>query len=245
MQMNEFTEIIKDAIINRTMETKDYKCRYCGRGYRKESTLIAHSCEQKRRAVQEKEAGVQLGLQAYLRFYEMTQGSAKFKTYEDFCSSPYYNAFVKFGKHMVNIRAINTRGFIEYVIKENKKLDYWCKDDIYQAFLYEHLRKEAVQDALERSMNTMITWAEDNQSVWNHYFIYANTNTIVHAITTGRISSWVIFNSASGVALLDKLTVEQIEIIYPYIDPDYWKRKFVDYFADTEWVKHMMKEAGV
>jgi len=94
-------------------------------------------------------------------------------------------------------------------------------------------------------MNTMITWAEDNQSVWNHYYIYANTNTIVHAITTGRISSWVIFNSASGVALLDKLTVEQIEIIYPYIDPDYWKIKFVDYFADTEWVKHMMKEAGL
>ena len=146
---------------------------------------------------------------------------------------------------MVNIRAINTRGFIEYVIKENKKLDYWCKDEFYQAFLYEHLRKESVQDALERSMNTMIDWAEDNQSVWNHYFIYANTNTIVHAITTGRISSWVIFNSTTGVTLLDKLTAEQIEIIYPYIDPDYWKRKFVDYFADTEWVKHMMKEAGL
>ena len=31
MQMNEFTEIIKDAIINRTMETKDYKCQYCGK----------------------------------------------------------------------------------------------------------------------------------------------------------------------------------------------------------------------
>ena len=44
---------------------------------------------------------------------------------------------------------------------------------------------------------------------------------------------------------LDKLNPEQIEMIFPYIDPDFWKRKFVDFFADTEWVKHILKEAGL
>jgi hypothetical protein len=243
--MNDFTSIIKDAIINHKMEKQEYTCQYCGKGYRKESTLVAHLCEPKRRAQQENEAGVKLAMTAYLRFYELSQGSAKFKTYKDFCESPYYNAFVKFGRHLINIRAINTSKFIDWVIKSNKKLDYWCKDVFYQEYLFEHLRKEATQDALERSLKTMTDWAEEKNSVFNHYFLYASANRIVHDITTGRISSWVVYNCDSGIAMLDKLSTEQIELVFPYIDPDHWKRKFMDYYADTEWVKHILKEAGL
>ena len=226
-------------------KSETYKCKYCEREFRKESTLAVHLCEQKRRYQEEKEVGVQIGLQSYLKFYTMTQGSAKLKTYTDFSKSPYYKAFTKFGRHMIDIRAIDTRGFIEHVIKNNKKIDYWCKDEVYQEFLSLHLRKENVKDALERSLNTMVEWAEENDSVFNHYFLYASSNRIVHHITTGRISAWVIFNSASGIEMMDKLNAEQIEIIYPSIDPDFWKRKFVDYLADTEWVKHILKEAGL
>ena len=241
----QFTEIIKDAIINRTMETKDYRCQYCGKEFRKESTLTAHLCEPKRRAQQQHEPGVKLGMTAYLRFYEKTQGSAKFKTYADFSTSPYYNAFVKFGRYMTNIRAINTQKFIDWVIDSNKKLDYWCRDTVYQEYLFEHLRTEATQDALERSIKTMEAWAEDKESVFNHYFCYVNSNILVKDITTGRISSWRIYNCTSGQEALNKLNTEQIEMIFPYIDPDFWKRKFMDYFADTEWVKHILKEAGL
>ena len=81
--------------------SQTYKCRYCEKEFRKESSLAVHLCEPKRRWQQEKEVGVQLGLKAYLRFYEITQGSAKLKSYEDFVKSPYYNAFVKWGRHMV------------------------------------------------------------------------------------------------------------------------------------------------
>jgi len=241
--MTDLRDVIVDAIINHSMEPKDFVCKYCAKSYRKESTLAAHLCEPKRRAQQEKEPGVQIGMQAYLRFYELTQGSAKLKTYADFAESPYYNAFVKFGRHCQNIRAINIRGFIDHVIKENKKLDHWCKDQIYQDFLFQHLKRESVQDALERSMETMVEWAEEKESVYNHYFLYANTNRIVSDITKGRISSWVIFNCSTGVEMLDKLNPEQIEIAFPYIEPDFWKRKFHDYVADTEWVKHILSEA--
>ena len=244
-EMNDLTAIIKDAIVNRKMDKKDYICQYCQNGYRKESTLMAHHCEPKRRALQEKEAGVVLAFTAYIRFYEMTQGSAKFKTYKDFCESSFYNAFVKFGRHMVSIRAINTTRFIEFVIKNNKKLDYWCQDKVYQEYLYDYLRKESVQDALERSIKTMERWAEEKESVFNHYFNYINGNVLAQHIVSGRISSWVIFNCNSGIGALDKLNTEQIEMIFPYIDPDHWNRKFKDYFADTVWVKHILTEAGL
>lgn len=241
--MNELGSIIADALVKNKAQPRDWVCKYCERAFRKESTLTAHTCEPKRRAQQESEPGVQIGYQAYLRFYEYTQGSAKLKTYDHFASSPYYNAFVKFGRHCQSIRAINIRGFIDHVIKNNKKLDWWCKDSVYQEFLHDHLRREHVQDALERSINTMTEWAENKESVFNHYFLYASTNLVVQNITSGRISSWVIYNCASGVEMLDKLNSEQIEMVFPYVDPDFWKRKFVDYPADTEWVKNILKEA--
>ena len=225
-----------------------YKCRYCEKAFAKESTLAVHLCEPKRRWQQEKETGVQLGLRAYLRFYEITQGSAKLKSYEDFVKSPYYNAFVKWGRHMVAIRGINPPAFLEWLLKNNKKIDFWLKDEFYVEYLHEYLKREATQDALERALKEMQDYADDHPELKNgfsDYFRYGNSNRLVHHLATGRISAWVVYNCASGVDFLDQLGPEQVEIILPWIDPEHWQRKFKDYLADTEWVKDILAKAGL
>ena len=113
-----------------------FVCRYCKKSFVKETTLIAHMCEPKRRYQQEKETGVQLGLKAYLRFYEISQGSAKTKNYDDFVGSPYYTAFVKFGRHLVGVRCVNTASFTDWLLKNNKKIDHWCKEALYLECLH-------------------------------------------------------------------------------------------------------------
>lgn len=225
-----------------------YKCRYCDKAFRKESTLAAHLCEPKRRWQQEKETGVQLGLKAYLRFYEYSQGSSKLKSYEDFVKSPYYNAFVKFGRYCQGIRCVNFSVYLDWLLKNNKKIDYWCSDKLYEEWLPEYMKKEAVQDALERALKEMQDYADTNTDLKNgftDYFRYGNSNRIVHHITTGRISPWVVYNCTSGVEFLDGLTEEQVMLVLPWIDPDHWQRKFKDYMADTEWVKDILAKAGL
>jgi hypothetical protein len=223
-------------------------CRYCDKAFRKESSLAVHLCEPKRRWQQEKETGVQLGLRAYLRFYEITQGSAKLKSYADFVVSPYYNAFVKFGRYCQGIRCLNFVNYLEWLLKNNKKLDNWCSDRLYEEWLPEYIKREAPQDALERALREMQDYADDNTDLRNgfrDYFRLGNTNRILFHITGGRISPWIVYNSASGVAFLDALTEEQIQIVMPWIDPDYWQRRFRDYLADTEWVKDILEKAGL
>ena len=222
-----------------------YKCQYCEKEFRRESTLTAHSCENKRRYQQQSEKGVLLGLQAYLRFYELTQGSAQFKSYDDFAASPYYGAFVKYGRYCVGVKCVNFLSFTEWLLKNNKKLDQWPRDALYQEWLLVYAKKEAVQDALERSLLTMQEWADENASQFDHYFLYANANKVCYHISTGRISPWVIYNSASGVAFLEQLNEEQIAMIIPWIDPDHWARKFQDYLSDTEWIKTIMADSNV
>ena len=227
---------------------KNFSCKYCNKEFRKESTLAAHLCENKRRWQQEKDTGVQMGLRAYLQFYETTQGSAKLKSYEDFVNSPYYNAFVRYGRYIVSVRAINSNSFTAWLLKNNKKLDQWCKDSFYDEWLLEYLRKEAVQDALERGLKEMQQYADDHPDLRNgftDYFRYGNVNRVCHHITTGRISPWVIYSCGGGVDFLERLDQEQVAMIMPYIDPDVWQKKFSDYVADTEWCKHILKEAGL
>jgi hypothetical protein len=227
--------------------SQSYKCRYCTREFRKESTLSSHLCEKKRRWQQEKETGVQFGLRAYLRFYEVTQGSARLKSYTDFVESPYYTAFVKFGNYCVSIRAINFVNFTEWLLKNNKKLDYWCRDSFYEEWLNEYLKKEAVQDALERGLKTMEEYASGDSGLasFSHYFKYGNRNRICHHITTGRISPWLVYNCDSGIEFLDGLDEVLLAVVLPWIDPDDWNRRFKDYVADSEWCKYVLKEAGL
>ena len=223
----------------------EHVCKHCGKTFLKESTLVAHPCEPKRRYMQRDEVGVRLGLQAWLRFYEITQGSSNGKTYVEFSRSNLYLAFVKFGRHCHGIGAINVGQFIDYVIKGNFKLDHWCKDAIYDKYLYNLLRTEASVDAMERGIKTMEAWAETQESQFQNYFREIGGNLLVHHIKNGKISPWVLYNCDSGIAAMENLTEEQVSLIMQWIDPQFWQKKLRDYAADTEFTKHILETAGL
>lgn len=209
---------------------------------------MAHLCEPKRRWQQQNETGVQLGFKSYLKFYEITQGSAKLKTYEDFADSPYYSAFVKYGRHLVGIRAVNSNSFTEWLLKNNKKLDHWCKDALYLEWLHQYLKKENVQDAIERALKEMQDYADSDpilDNKFNNYFKLGSGNRIAYHISNGRISPWVLYNCDSGIDWLNGANSEQLEIVMPCIDPDFWQQKFQDYMADSEWAKDILEKAGL
>jgi hypothetical protein len=194
--------------------------------------------------MEREEAGVRLGFQSYIKFYELTQGSAKLKSFDDFADSPYYRAFVKFGRHCVAIRAINPARFVEWVLKQNKKLDYWCKDTIYTEYLMDYLRVENVSDALARAMEFGIDWADTSGHPAEDCLRYGNSNTMTYAVSVGRISPWIIYNCESGQKFLSELDPTQIAMVWPYIDADFWQRKFKDYPADQEYAKEILTKAG-
>ena len=221
-----------------------YTCQYCKKDFIKESSLSVHSCEPRRRRMEKDEAGVRLGFQAYIKFYELTQGSAKLKTFDHFADSPYYKAFVKFGRYCVNTRAINPARFTEWVLKQNKKVDHWAKDSVYTEYLLDYLKVEAVNDALARAMEYSIDWSEKTGSPAEDCLRYGNSNTLTHAVATGRISPWVIYNCESGQKFLSELSTEQVGIIWSYIDSDIWLKKFKDYTADQEYAKDILQKAG-
>ena len=223
----------------------NYKCEHCGKKFAKESTLVVHVCEQKRRFLSRSEKHVQMGLMTYQRFYEITQKGKNQKTFDDFITSPYYTAFVKFGSFMVNTAPIYPERFIDYVINSGVKLDHWCRDELYDQYISELIKKEPADGAIQRSIQTMMDWADKNSAQWEHYFSYVNLNRATHDIKEGLISPWMVLNTKSGKQMLQRMNDEQLEIVGPIIDPQFWQRRFKAVPADIELVKEVIKEAKI
>ena len=194
---------------------------------------MAHLCEKKRRALQKDEKRVKLGFYAFNQFYKLSANSKRDKTYEEFCKSSYYNAFVQFGSFLNNVKPLYPEKYIDYVVTSGVKLDHWCKEDMYQKYAVEIIKKEGVETALERSVNTMVEWAEDKSAPWNHYFVHVSPNRAVWHIKDGRISPWLILNCKSGKELLSKFNDEQLSMIYHIVDPQHWAVRFKRQTSDV------------
>ena len=219
-------------------------CEYCKKEFVRETSIQAHMCEPKRRRQQRDEPGPRLGFQAYICFYESMAGSARNKTHDTFCESSYYRAFVKFGHYCVNTRVINPERFMAWLLKHNRKIDHWCSDKVYTEYLVDHLKVEAVDDALARAIEFGIDWSEKNTSPAHDCMRYGNANVLCYAVTAGRISPWVIYNSESGQKFLSELDATQVAMIWPYIDSDAWQKRFQDRPQDQAYAKNILKQAG-
>jgi hypothetical protein len=226
-----------------TVDTK-YQCQYCKQQFSRETTLASHLCEPKRRHQERNEKGVQLGLQAYLKFYEYSQGSARLKTWDNFVESPYYRAFVKFGRYCQSIRAINPVRFMDWLLKHNKKIDRWCSDQLYTEYLIEYLKYESVEDALTRTLLTAIAWGDETGCPDRDFLRHGNINRICHQITVGKISAWALYNCSVGQEFLDRLPAEQLPVIWNYIDADQWHNLFRGRPGDQQYVRDILKKAG-
>ena len=222
-----------------------FKCEYCNKSFAKESTLAVHMCEKKRRHMNRNEKHVQLGYRAYQLFYRIGTNSKKDKTYEEFASSQYYIAFVKFGSYCVDLHVDDVPGLTTWLLKNQIKIDRWTSDQVFNDWLKSRLKTESVDRAFERTVLFMQNWANENNCAWNEYFEKVSSNMAVFHICSGKISPWVLFASNAAQEFLDKLNPEQLQMVVDYIDVPYWQRTFKKYPEDFSWVQKVLSEASL
>lgn len=221
-----------------------YTCVHCNKKFMQERTVVAHMCERKRRHLQKDEKRVQAGFLAFNRFWQLTQNAKKLKTYDEFADSSFYNAFVKFGSFINNINALYPDQYIDFLIKNGKKLDHWCRESLYEEYLVDILKKEPVESAIQRTLKTMMEWADQQGTAFEHYFRYANPNRVVRDVRLGNISCWVLLNCDDGNKMLSSMNDEQLLMISEVCDFKFWLSKFKSRPADAALVQEVLKEIG-
>ena len=227
--------------------SKKHSCEYCKKEFYDEKNLINHSCEKKRRWFKKDDPPSRLGFMAWSRFYELSGvGSKKKKnSFNEFINSKYYNAFIKFGRHIIDLNAIEPAKLIDFVIKNNLPIDKWTNDFVYEQYVRELTKKETPEQALERMILLMQQWSMQTEEPWQDFFRKINTNLAIQWIKSGRMSPWLLYNVDSALDMIDRCSLEQQGMIQQFAPVAQWKIKFIKNRDSIDWIKNTMREAGV
>jgi len=223
---------------------QQYGCDFCGRNFLRESTIAKHICEYKQRWLNKDLQVNRIGFQAWLQFYKKNSASKKKRTYEEFIKSAYYVAFVKFGTYCSDANVLNVSRFVDWLLKNQIRIDSWNTDTNYTKFLIEYLREEDPLDAIARSIETTQKLAEAEKILTKDVLRYSNRNKICYAITTGKISPWMLYQSDSGTKMLDELDGTQVKMVIDYINPEQWAIKFKKQKNIITEVKELLSAGG-
>jgi len=221
----------------------DLSCPHCSRKFVRESAVYKHICEQKRRWDERDRPSNRIGYNSWLQFYSRNVTSKRLK-YEDFMKSTYYLAFVRYGIYCVDVGVLNPSRYLDWLLKNKIKIDTWSSDTVYTKYLCEYLREEDPYDALSRSVQTTDTLSEAEELQCRDVLRWGNTNRVCHALTTGKISPWMLYHSESGVQFLNKLDETQVKLVFDYINPELWALTFKRKSEHVSEIKQLLKQAG-
>lgn len=224
---------------------QNYKCKFCGTKFHKETTLTTHMCVKKRRHMDIDSTGSRLGFRTFQRFYEKATASKTPKSTDDFINSPYYIDFVKFGNHLALLKPVHTEKYIDFVIMNGVKLKDWTKDFVYETYIEDLVKKEPAVSATERTVEEIASWCEENKANFSDFFNVVNANEAAYLIKTGKISPWVLYLASTGDNLMSRFNEDHAKMIASIIDPGFWMKKFKRQEDDVSYIKEVLEQAKI
>jgi hypothetical protein len=227
-------------------KTKDsFTCDFCHRSFAKEQTVLLHQCEPKRRYLQRDEKPVKLAFIAYRQFFLRNMPRKPPPSYESFAKSSLYLAFVRFGRHLVDLNAVNPLAFIDFLLRVETPIDKWTSPTLYQTYIRELNKNETPLDALERNFVVMQHWADETSLDWRDFFRKIEVPLAALYIASGRISPWILFIAISAHDLMQRFNPEQIDLIEASIDPEFWRLKIQRHEGDVEMIREVLAAHGI
>lgn len=222
----------------------EFKCQFCSKKYTTERYLLSHACERGRRFRARNEMCEKQAYQWYSRFYQKRM-SGPVPNEDKFETSLMYTAFVRFARYLRSIHAINSPGFVDFLIAHDVKIDDWNKPSYYERYVREWTKSETPVEAMKRNFLIMEQWAIDNNDEWTEYFRKVSPSRVILYIVSGRISPWIIFTASSAQSLIERFSGEQMDIFNKAIDVEFWKHKLKANQKDVEIIRQIMNEINL
>lgn len=236
----------KASASSKASKPEGFDCTFCGKVLLRETSLIKHLCKKKRRYLERERQDVRFGYMAYRLFYEIHYRNRKIPVSPDhFRESSVYDAFVKFGKYVVDVNAIAPEEFIRYAIHSRTSVDNWASDRLYREYVRNLNKVESYDRAIERTLLLAESWANKEGMEIKNFFREITPSRAVQWLMSGRISPWVIFNCQSGRDLMDKFSSEQYDLLAKAIDMKFWSKKFLDSIDEVHRVQDFLASEGI
>ena len=186
-----------------------------------------------------------LGMMAFSRFMLIGMHAKEAPDWSAFEGSKFYLAFVRFGRFVGDMNAINPPQLVDFLIKTGVPVDRWRDMPVYETYLRDLTRSESPCAALERNFLLMQDWSRETGESFVDFFRKVAPQKAVRWVVAGRISPWVLFTASSAADLFERLTPEQTSIVEKAVDPEMWARLFDERKEDVRVIRDELNEAGL
>ena len=223
-----------------------FECKYCKKKFVKETTLMSHMCEQKRRNLAKDDKQNRIAYQLWLQYRRLSMANVKHdKPYEEFAENKYFTGFMKLAKRIIDLNIKPPEDFLKFIVMNSVKMHDWCKDFVYEEYIKNMLKNESVDRAVERSILHMKEWAESTGNSWQDYFVKVPTTLAMNDIRMGRISPWCTFATDQGSRLIDRMDESQVVNLVEYLEPKSWKVRVKRHAKDASWIQDVFNKAEI
>lgn len=225
--------------------TERHQCHFCKKEFTRVKSLEIHLCEQKRRWMNKDDKAVRIAYASWLHWCKKSGLYMTKKTplsYEDFMKSTAYTSFVKFGHFVDELSISNYLAYIDFMIKNNYRMNMWTKDSIYEHFIKMNVRQESVEDAIQRTIKFMDKWSADVNEEWTDFFIKITNQEALDWLRSGRISPWIFFTSEKAQSKINDMTDEQLLLLDKYLDVKWWNQNLRRKLKEKQFVEQIVKE---
>lgn len=229
----------------KTKADEGFKCLYCGKVYKLEKPFTNHVCRQKKRVFEKDTKPARLAFATFTKFHEVHYRAKAVPSYEKFAQSTLYEAFLSFGKYILDIDALSPPDYMDYMVRSGIPIDRWCRDAEYEKYVGHLAMKETPYRALERTFLLMHEWALKEKRGTSDFFREIAPALAAMWVRSGRISPWVLLNCDSGVALLGRFTDEQMLLTQGALNIKMWKGKFSRQLEEVRVIRTALEEEGL
>lgn len=223
-------------------ETK-WTCEFCNKKLISERNLVKHMCVPKQRFQEQDTATARLAHQLWTNFYHTIQ-PGKACTVNEFIRSSYYPGFWRFADYCRTSGVFAVAEYQRWLLKNRHSVDRWCRDELYTRFLLTYIPGENALDSVHRSVQTLMTLAEETEYAPKDYLRYSSGYKICQNIVSGKITAWFLYNCSSGTDFLSKRDESQLSMIWDYIEPEPWQARFRIHKHDQQAIVEILKSGG-
>lgn len=218
-----------------------WKCEYCGKEFKRESSIQRHMCVPKQRWLDKDSQHVRLAIKFFNDWQSMAMGKKHPVKFATFSKSRYYTAFTKFALYVLDTRVIAPERYLRWLVENRVVVDNWSKDSVYSRYLVDHNKKETVERAVERFVLHAEKWSERTGSHWTEYWARAMPHIVVNDIKMGKISPWIFLGHVPAKTVLDSMPGEMLGEIAATVDLEYWQRKLAVNKPSVKWIGEILE----
>lgn len=211
-----------------SLKGRRYKCTFCSRDFVRKTWYEKHMCDKKQRFLDRNNITV---IKAHHLFNHWQRRTGllrrgKEKTLEEFCKSPFYNAFVKLSEFTGSEYVVSGFKYIDWLVDNEVPQVKWCNArdlDDYRAYLREN---EDPQTQADTSCKNIRVWCADNGIVIPEFFKTITPGQALNMVRENKLSPWVIIGYQPCIDhLVSRFGDELLFTLNQHINVPYWLEK--------------------